>query len=315
MRTERVAICVCTYRRPEMLKRCLRSIAVQEAGPDLDVIVVVVNNDPETPRLGERLQLDEQIRLPVYWTDQPKRGIAAARNAALNAALKVGADWIAFIDDDEIAEPDWIAALMAPEYREVPILVGPVLTEYPEPLPFWISEKKRLKGAKGREGERMKTGATGNVRIAAALVLAGMRFDERLGLGGGEDNEFFTSAHQAGHEIRRTLRAMVTEPAHPERMSYWSQTHRAYWCAASELRRVAIRRGWAGALLRKAHTVPLNLLLGVLELSASPLFLLTGLDRFKRRALGGGKKIAKALGRTVALSGRIPQPYRVTVGH
>jgi hypothetical protein len=29
--------------------------------------------------------------------------------------LEFGAEWIAFIHDDEVAEPDWLANLMAPE--------------------------------------------------------------------------------------------------------------------------------------------------------------------------------------------------------
>ena len=42
-----------------------------------------------------------------------KAGIPAARNAALEAAKSISPDWIAFIDDDEVAPRDWIARLHA----------------------------------------------------------------------------------------------------------------------------------------------------------------------------------------------------------
>jgi hypothetical protein len=42
--------------------------------------------------------------------------------------------------------------------------------------------------------------------------------------------------------------------------------YRAYWCDASEMRRLAITRGWLGTAARKAHTIPANLFWGLLWL-------------------------------------------------
>jgi glycosyltransferase involved in cell wall biosynthesis len=43
---------------------------------------------------------------PVFYVHEPRRGIAQARNAAMAKALEIGADWLAMIDDDEVADPD-----------------------------------------------------------------------------------------------------------------------------------------------------------------------------------------------------------------
>jgi hypothetical protein len=137
----------------------------------------------------------------------------------------------------------------------------------------------------------------------------GLRFDEGLGLMGDEDNELFARATQAGFEIRRTDKAVVTEVGHPERLTYRGHMYRAYWCAASDMRRTAIRNGWPGAVARKAHPVPLNMIFGALELLTSPVCIIGGLDAFKRRALAGGKKIAKGAGRAAAMIRRLTQPY------
>ena len=311
----RVAICVCTCLRPEMLERCLQSLGEQLPPSDVQLSIIVVDNDPAGGAMNVVTDYMRAAPVCVRYVHEPRRGIAIARNAALDAAIGIGADWIAFIDDDEWAEPDWIAALMTPEYRNTPILLGAIIHESPDPAPFWLTGRRQAGGVKGKEGELRKTGTTGNVRLSAELIRAGFRFDEGLGFMGGEDNEMFTRARKAGFEIRRTLRAIVTEAAHPERATYMAQMYRAYWCAASDMRRTAIDKGWPGAILRKAHTVPLNIVFGVLEIASSPLCSTFGADAFKRRALAGGKKIAKGFGRAIAIRGLMPQPYRVIVGH
>ena len=128
----------------------------------------------------------------------------------------------------------------------------------------------------------------------------------------GEDQEFFTAAHKAGFEIRLTERAVVTEMFHPERETYRAHICRAYWTAASDLRRLAVAKGWRNAITREAHTIPLLLIAGPAELLASPLFLIAGTAVFKRRALAGGKKTAKGLGRAAAMVGR-PSPAALSL--
>jgi succinoglycan biosynthesis protein ExoM len=241
-----------------MLTDCLFSLMEQMIDHSLFLHVVVVDNEqePNNRELVESLALG--TRDPVHYVHQPKRGIAAARNAAVEKALALGVDWIAFIDDDETADPDWIAQLMAEEYRDVPVLMGANYYVYPQPIPFWADDD----GIKGYEGQPCKTAYTGNVRFSAEIVRGGLRFDERLGFMGGEDNEFFARAYAQGYAIKRTLRAITREVAHAERLTYHGQLFRAYWCAASEFRRLAITRGWLGAAVRKAHTIPVNIIVG-----------------------------------------------------
>ena len=298
-----------------MLERCLQSLGEQLPPSDVRLSIIIVDNDPAGGALNVVTDYVRAALFDVRYIHEPRRGIAIARNAALDASMGAGADWIAFIDDDEWAEPDWIAGLMAPEYRNTPLLLGAIIHESPDRAPFWLTGRRHAGGVKGIEGELRKTGTTGNVRLSAELIRAGFRFDEGLGFMGGEDNEMFTRARKAGFAIRRTLKAIVTEAAHPERATYMAQMYRAYWCAASDMRRTAIDKGWPGAILRKLHTVPLNIAFGVLEIAASPLYSIFGVDAFKRRALAGGKKIAKGFGRAIAILGLMPQPYRVIVGH
>jgi succinoglycan biosynthesis protein ExoM len=306
-------VAVCTCRRPKMLRACLACLAslVSQVPPDnCQLTVLVVDNEPGAPAGWIVAEFAELSPFPVRYAHQPVPGIAAARNMALDLAEGMSAAWIAFIDDDEVADPDWLAELMSPAYRHVPVLAGLNVPVYPRPLPFWACEQ----ATGGREGDALKTAYTGNVRFSAALMAQGLRFDERLGFMGGEDNEFFARAHAAGFAIRRTLRAVTRETILPERLTYRAQVYRAYWCAASELRRLAIARGWLGALIRKGHTIPLNFIAGAGWLIAAGFVVIASREAFRDAALAGGKQIAKALGRLAALAGVKPQPYRTTTG-
>jgi succinoglycan biosynthesis protein ExoM len=290
-----------------MLERCLKSLISQAVPNTITAFIIVIDNDPAG---GARA-----IAAPfsVRYIHAPRRGIAIARNAALDAAFATGADWIAFIDDDEIAAPDWIAQLMAPEYLGVPILTGREEVEYPSPPPFWCAPNKRELNP-AHEGRRRGTATTGNVRFSADLIYAGLRFNEAIGLMGGEDIEFFGRARAMGFQIRQTLRAVTIETAHRERLTLPGQLYRHFWCAASDVVAVQKVRGKYRALSRKLHTIPLSIAIGAVEIAISPLFSVIGLDAFKRRVLAGGKKIAKGAGRAAAIVGIMPQPYRVIVG-
>ena len=102
-----VAVCVITYRRPEGLKRLLESLnALTFQAQALDLRVVVVEND-ETG-LAQRVCNDVRstLRWPLEYHVEPQRGIPFARNKAV-AVAKQTADFIAFIDDDEVPDAGW----------------------------------------------------------------------------------------------------------------------------------------------------------------------------------------------------------------
>ena len=98
---------------------------------------------------------------PVHYIHEPPRGIAIARNRVLDHAAERCAQWIAFIDDHETAEPDWLANLMAPEYRDTPVLTGTVRHQQPDEPPFWYLPRTRKDGP--AEGQRLKSALTGNI--------------------------------------------------------------------------------------------------------------------------------------------------------
>jgi glycosyltransferase involved in cell wall biosynthesis len=73
-----------------------------------DFEVIVVNDgSPDTDALLEALT---PYRSRILYFEQPNRGVAAARNAAIRAA---GGEWIASLDPDDLWEPQYLATQIA----------------------------------------------------------------------------------------------------------------------------------------------------------------------------------------------------------
>ncbi|HJT35319.1 MAG TPA: glycosyltransferase family 2 protein, partial [Pirellulales bacterium] len=103
----RISVVVPTYRRHDLLRRCLAALAAQQfEGGDYEVIVADDAADPATRRLveteAETANCDMRY-VPVEKTHGP----AAARNAGWRAARS---EFIAFTDDDCLPQPGWLAA-------------------------------------------------------------------------------------------------------------------------------------------------------------------------------------------------------------
>lgn len=96
----RISVIVRTKDRPELLRQALGSLA---AGSYRNVQVVLVNDGGETPELpaGYPFELT-LVDLPA------NRGRAAAANAGVEAAT---GDHVAFLDDDDLAEPEHLSTL------------------------------------------------------------------------------------------------------------------------------------------------------------------------------------------------------------
>ena len=99
----RMTVVVCTRERPEGLEACLRSVLTQHY-PSFSVLVV--DNAPTTSRT--QAVVDRLASPMIQYVTEPRKGLSWARNKALKV---VSDEVIAWIDDDEIADPHWLAEL------------------------------------------------------------------------------------------------------------------------------------------------------------------------------------------------------------
>ncbi len=99
----KVSVIVASRERPADLARCLTALG-QVVYPQLEIIVVADGAGRDAVarhRLGDRVK--------VVPNDLP--GISAARNLGVDAS---GGEVLAFLDDDAVPEPMWLAHLVAP---------------------------------------------------------------------------------------------------------------------------------------------------------------------------------------------------------
>jgi glycosyltransferase involved in cell wall biosynthesis len=220
--TERlsVTVCITTFRRPEGLRALLRSIDTirfdRVAEPQISI--VVVDNDAEAPLGGPRQQLDLPCRFPLTYVVEPKRGLSAARNCALDSVPAHG-EFIVFVDDDERVEPQWLDALLATQRATgADVVQGAVLAAFERPPPTGLRDLGLHDVGPFVEGETLDFGATGNVLISKrALERSGARFDMHYNLSGGEDVDFFAKLSAAGCRIAGSARAIAHETVPMER--------------------------------------------------------------------------------------------------
>lgn len=199
----RVDICAITCRRPSGLVRLLDGLdqlRLPDAG--LAVRIVVVDNDAEESARSVCADASRWMRQPLVYVTEKRRGIPRARNTALAVSLR-DAEFVAFVDDDEVPDPDWLAELLRTQAAHgADAVAGPVDRVFEGAVPRWIEESALFAPRRHPTGVSVETAYTGNV-LVSTRSLAGMDalFDERFALMGGSDREFFERFVRRGHRI------------------------------------------------------------------------------------------------------------------
>lgn len=98
-----MTVVICTRDRPEGLRATLASLQ-RQTDPAFRVLVV----DNGSPSSVSEAVVEELARPRCEYTVEPRPGLARARNRALGA---VRTELVAWIDDDEIADADWVRRL------------------------------------------------------------------------------------------------------------------------------------------------------------------------------------------------------------
>ena len=100
------SVVVPTFNRRRTLAEVLAALDAQQSVAPFEIVVV---DDGSTDGTAEWLEQRGQTR-PVRWLRQQNQGPAAARNRGVAMA---SGEVIAFLGDDTIPEPDWLAAHLA----------------------------------------------------------------------------------------------------------------------------------------------------------------------------------------------------------
>jgi succinoglycan biosynthesis protein ExoM len=303
-----VCVAVCTRARPKMLRACLRSLVHQQPPAGWRLVIVVLENNPNP---GCAAIVEEEARsasCPIHHLHEPELGIPIARNTALRKALELKADWIAFLDDDETASPQWISTLCGKAVRDgVDIVNGPVHYQYPDQTAPWF-KRRAVPTSELKAGSL----ATNNIVFRASLVAANglnLRFDEGMRYTGGSDVEFFGRAVGRGATAAWCPEAYVVETVPPSRLTLQWQLKRAFRTASNDVETEMQQGGLLRALARRLPKNFLRLIGGVLSLPIL-VFWPTRLPVMQRLGFKSLKSTVSGIGGLSRFFGFRPQPYR-----
>lgn len=250
---EKIAMCVCTRNRPQMLARCLVSLNNQIRPPATEVVIIVIdNNDVPMEALPE---IGAAWRFAVHHAYQPVRGLSWARNAALEHAMRHDADWIAFIDDDEEAACTWLRELYSAATRlHADAVMGRVNYSFPPEAPKWRRLAPWADWANS-DGVELDSAGSQNVMFRTDIAYSNdLRFDECANLRGGEDILFFNLYKKFGGKIVFSPKPVVLETVPWDRITIPAFMHKAWRNGIHKVyykglkRRKILKKGLWGAI-------------------------------------------------------------------
>ena len=131
-----IVVCIPSFRRPQHLRRTLQSLANQRT--DRRFAVVIVENDAaKREAVPVAIEFLWAGKIPGLCVVEPRQGNCHAINAAFETALATfpAATKLLMIDDDEIASPEWLEAMVsAAEVTCADLVGGPVLPDFDDDL-------------------------------------------------------------------------------------------------------------------------------------------------------------------------------------
>lgn len=195
-----VSVVVPTYNRAESLRVALASLVAQEVAPAVRVEVVVVS-DGSTDHTRAVAAEAARGPTPVRLIEVSNGGVASARNVGVHESR---GRWIAFCDDDQIAEPGWLAALLEVAHAAGAVCVGgPRALEFSFGAPPVLGPRARALLGEEHLGDHVRAYPrdvlpnTGNALVRRDALVSAGAFDLSFRQGG-EDTELFFRLRERG---------------------------------------------------------------------------------------------------------------------
>ncbi len=127
-------IAICTYNGEQRLPAVLDCLQAcydcvppdGQSPPAWEILVVDNNSGDRTADLVRDRQADPSFTVPLRYCCEARQGLAFARQRAIDSAQST---WVAFVDDDNLPEPDWVCAAYdcAQQHPEAGAMGGRVL--------------------------------------------------------------------------------------------------------------------------------------------------------------------------------------------
>ena len=115
---KKIALVICTYQRPKALATLLGSVEKQSFYPNQILIIDGSIDDTTAIHFGK----STIANLEYYKVSASQRGLTKQRNFGVER-VKHGIDYISFLDDDVVLEPDYFQQILD-AFQEKPNAYG-----------------------------------------------------------------------------------------------------------------------------------------------------------------------------------------------
>lgn len=170
-----LSVIICTLNRSHLLRKCLESLAGQEATQFTFEIIVVDNGSTDDTKAVVRA-FDGAFS-GLRYVFEGVKGVGHARNVGFRASI---GRYIAYLDDDTIPGPCWCATICrtfalienspGKDNRDVACLGGPVEPIFETGEPSWLTPKLRVVYAIVDRGEEPRLYPSSEVPLSANLA-------------------------------------------------------------------------------------------------------------------------------------------------
>ncbi len=222
-----VTVIVPTFHRPAGAMAAVRSVFAQVGAPSFEVLLVDNDNSRSCELVAEHLEREANVAF--RYEVEPAAGVANARNTAVGLAK---GSFIAFLDDDEVAKPNWLKDLMAVQMEtKADVVFGPIEARLPEgaaqPTSYFQLFFSRILDGESRLID--KPYGCGNSLLKRDTVLKGLTpFNPSTNETGGEDDLLWQDVSAAGGTFAWAKDAWVYEDVPGNRATWAYLAKRAF---------------------------------------------------------------------------------------
>lgn len=229
-----LSVIVCTYNRAKLLKNCLLSLDKQTIDRNLYEVIVVDNNSTDDTQ--KIVRSFAKRRHNVRLVTEKKQGLSYARNRGWQEAK---GKYVAYIDDDAVAESVWIKQVITfiRKNPKINAFGGPYSRFSSNPLPAWLPENYFTLnlGDKTKELNLKKECISGSNMIfnkSVFKIYGG--FNTNLGMKDskilyGEETEFLVRLGKTGESIYYVPTIRVRHLVAERKMNFWGLLKNDYW--------------------------------------------------------------------------------------
>lgn len=302
-----IVVCIPTFQRPAMLERTLQSL-VEQQGVARFAVVIVDNDAANAAGARAAAAFFADKRLSGLCFVESQQGNCHAINRAFSEARRRfrNASYFLMIDDDEYADPNWIAMMVgAAKSQSADVVGGPVFPDFPANAPRQIASHPIYWPAFSKSGFVPMIYGSGNCLITrrAFDALDNPNFDLGYNFLGGGDTDFFTRCRKAGLISYWEHRARIAEIVPNERLQRGWILRRGLRIGAINYR---IDQSSSQTFLARARLVAKNIALLPVSVGRA-----LKLAARREHTLIVAHPFVIALGRIFAAVGLEPEQYRL----